>query len=336
VTAVHSNRFETLCAAEAATRFGLNAPTSFDRVSMRRSLGSRCTSGSSRGFTIVETLVVIGVIVLLLAILLPALFVARANAIWATSQSSMRQIHTLMHTYSTENREFIVPSQFDYSAANFPGKVRTESPPGTSFPVGEPNQGTWSDILWTLGEFGPIFVGDASGGADYRFDSPDQAFYNYDPDFKGPFRSAALNTLNTPGNSGDAVMLPFGDGARDIGLPGYFAANDFFNARPDAPGGGRWFTTGQIRVPSASVYLADSYRGEVIPLTANAWNSTPSTDGTYTPCHIDFRYPGETALLLMLDGSVLTQARWGTVDQLLDDRQIRVGGLDSAAGTPPN
>jgi len=287
----------------------------------------------SRGFTIIEILVVIGVIILLLSILLPALFVARSNTIWAKSQQSMRQIHALMQTYSTENRDFVVPSQFDYSGASFPGRVRSVSPPGTTLPVGLPNQGTWTDILWTLGEFGPLLL-DEVGGPDYRFDSPDQAVYELLPDFRAPFRSEALNTLRTPGE-GDGVMLPFGDGASDIGLPGYFAANDAFNSRPDAPGGGRWFTNAQIRVPSNSVYLVDSYRGETIPVTAPAWNSTPTATGTYTPCHVDFRYPGDTALLLMLDGSLRTETRWGTVEQLRNDRQIRVANLDTRAGDPP-
>ncbi len=298
----------------------------------------RPTSGQSRrrgGFTVIEMLVVTGVIVLLLAILLPALSVARSNTLWAKSQSNLRQVHTLMQAYSGDNRDFIVPSQFDYSAANFPGKVRTESPASAPLPTGLPSQGTWTDILWTTGGLGPVYIGDEVGGADYRFDSPDQPLYEFDPDFESPFRSFALNTLNTPGSDGDLVMLPFGDGARDIGLPGYFAANDFFNSRADAPGGGRWFTTGQIRVPSRSVYVVDSYRGEVIPPTVDAWNSTPTTEGTYTSCHVDFRYPGETAMMLMIDGSIETESRWGTVVQLREDRQIRVANLDSRAGDAP-
>ena len=45
-----------------------------------------------RGITIVEMLVVISVIAVLLGILLPALNVARRNALWATSQANLREI----------------------------------------------------------------------------------------------------------------------------------------------------------------------------------------------------------------------------------------------------
>ena len=52
-----------------------------------------------RGITIVEVLTVIGVIVLLLGILLPALGVLRQNAILSRSQANLRQLGTYLKAY---------------------------------------------------------------------------------------------------------------------------------------------------------------------------------------------------------------------------------------------
>src|SRR5690606_14954920 len=149
-------------------------PRPHRRVTRRREVQAMQTRRTNhRGMTLVEVLTVIGIIVLLLAILLPALRAARGNSIWAGSQNNLRQIATLMQSYSTDNREYIVPSQFDYSAASYRGKVRTPSPAGSTLPLGLPHEGTWTDILWTYGNFGPV-----QATPDYRYDSPDRAFYD--------------------------------------------------------------------------------------------------------------------------------------------------------------
>ncbi len=276
----------------------------------------------ARAFTLVEMMVAIGVIIVLLALLLPALGVARRNSVWAGSQNNLRQIFTLMTAYSGDNRDFIVPSEFDYSAAQYPGKVRTASPAGNDPPIGLPSTGTWTDILWTTGGFAPIQV-PANGGYDYRFDSPDRLLYEAVPDFKSPFRSLVANGFNAKSPSiGEA--LPFGDGAEEVTEPGYFAANQFFDSTQ--PNG--WFTTGQIKRPTLSVYLVDSFYGEVIPTTDAAWNTLPQSNAAATG-QVDFRYVGDTALLLMLDGRIVTQPRWDELQDLRADFQIRVVGLDS-------
>ncbi|MCH8314670.1 MAG: prepilin-type N-terminal cleavage/methylation domain-containing protein [Planctomycetes bacterium] len=78
-----------------------------------------------RGFTITELLVVIGLIVLLIGILLPALAAVKSGGLMTKSMANMRQIATWMRLYSSDNREFILPSQFDYSDNSYPGKVRS-------------------------------------------------------------------------------------------------------------------------------------------------------------------------------------------------------------------
>ena len=85
-----------------------------------------------RGITIVEMLIVIGVIAVLLAILLPALSVARRNALWATSQANLREIGQLLVLYAGDNREAIVPTAFDYRTNLAAGKPRSASPAGAA------------------------------------------------------------------------------------------------------------------------------------------------------------------------------------------------------------
>src|SRR5262245_37919253 len=278
-------------------------------------------SASRRGFTIPELLVVIGVIALLIAVLVPALAGALRTGDMAKSQNSLKQNHMFMGLYSTDNHEFIPPSQFDYRVSvappqNYPVKVRSH--PGlTATPWGNLRyQGTWADILWTTSGLGE--KAEFSGNIDaevYRYDSPDRAVYEEDPDFsQSPFRSAAPNSQDTPPGLYPLPVgpRPYGSGAHEVTLPGFFAANDFFNARPDAPdrpnpnGNGAmmatpdigwWYTTGQIKSPDRSMYLVDSFAGETISFDVpgsmlNPYNNEEPAGGGYKTIEVDFRYNG--------------------------------------------
>jgi len=276
------------------------------------------------GVTLVEIMVVVAVIAALVGILLPALGILRKNADMVASQSNLRTIGALMTTYSLDNRDHVLPSQFDYTLAAGKTQVRTPSPVNTTPNTGALLKGSWTDILWTIGKFGPIVP---LGGTDvpsptwdYRYDSPD--FWAYDrPDMveSNPFRSKA--PLLKPFSEVDGDARPFGNGAsiREKGQPGYFAANDFFDSRT------KWYTNAMIRQPGNSLYIVDSRAGETIPLPATASNAwKPAEAG----CEVEFRYVGDVCCMLFLDAHVTTSNKWIDLADLQNNRQTRVERLD--------
>jgi prepilin-type N-terminal cleavage/methylation domain-containing protein len=76
----------------------------------------------SAGFTLVELLVVIGIIAVLISILLPSLSAARRQAKVAQCQSNLRQLATVVHIYISENKQ-VIPSGINYWY-DYPGAMR--------------------------------------------------------------------------------------------------------------------------------------------------------------------------------------------------------------------
>lgn len=335
-----------------------------------------------QGFTLPELLVVIGVIAVLIAVLLPALSSGLMTSKMAKSQNSLRQIALWTTDYSAEHRDAIVPSQFDYSAvaANKNIKVRSNASL-QSTPWGDQRyKGTWADILWTLNGIGTSQSFETLDGQTsipdvtiYYYDTPEADMYDASPlgdmyeingmDNQNPFRAAAPNSRNYRPNCTDGTgPLPYGTGAREVNIAGFFAANNFFNSSPSAPpmpdpnGGppiptpanGRWYVTGQIKAPERSMYLVDSLAGETIEPEPFAFDGTPlwDCDGDGTPetgsMQVDFRYNG-ACLMMFLDGHNEPQSPWKELKDLegcksgavsTAGRGIRVRNL-TTLGLPP-
>jgi prepilin-type N-terminal cleavage/methylation domain-containing protein len=98
-----------------------------------------------RGFTLVELLVVIGIIALLIGILLPALQKARAQANLVRCGANMRMIGQAMMEYAADNRGFLpenVGADYPYNTV----------PPGNA---AGPNYGMYMN--WGMEAFGYLF-----------------------------------------------------------------------------------------------------------------------------------------------------------------------------------
>jgi prepilin-type N-terminal cleavage/methylation domain-containing protein/prepilin-type processing-associated H-X9-DG protein len=98
------------------------------------------TSAISRkfapAFTLVELLVVIGIIGVLIAILMPAMQRARQQAKSVQCQSNLRQIGIILQTYCNENRGWLFPVDVD-SKGN-PTTFGTQLPPHQRWPMHVP------------------------------------------------------------------------------------------------------------------------------------------------------------------------------------------------------
>jgi prepilin-type N-terminal cleavage/methylation domain-containing protein len=87
----------------------------------------RRSSRSAGGFTLVEMIVVIGIIAMLISILLPTLAKARQQANKVACMANLNQIGTLMMIYANDNKGYLFPPNLGWPAQN-----KTPTPGGTA------------------------------------------------------------------------------------------------------------------------------------------------------------------------------------------------------------
>src|ERR1700748_2499684 len=85
-------------------------------ASLGRSRNMKKIAANMSAFTLVELLVVIGIIALLISILLPSLNRARESAQRVACESQLRQIGLAARTYASENRDALPPMNLDGGA----------------------------------------------------------------------------------------------------------------------------------------------------------------------------------------------------------------------------
>src|SRR5690349_13974128 len=167
--------------------------------------GARRRRGSS-GFTLVELLVVIGIIALLISILLPALSKARRSALTVKCSSALRQIGMAYQLYASEQKGWYPVAKYtpgsskpynidgnDFTATlpaywiNFIAKYVDQSKIGYAIVSGTDAQQARKGILWGCPAWeGYMNASTTSGVYDVQTGYGMNGWPTFTPDSPGP------------------------------------------------------------------------------------------------------------------------------------------------------
>ena len=116
-----------------------------------------------RAFTLIELLVVVAVVAILLALLLPAFFSARAKARQATCTSQLRQIGMALSAYQQDNDDLFCPHLQSLAPAYVSTTALFLCPQDRFGGKAAP------DVWWVSPGTSYFYLGDVTDGADHYF-----------------------------------------------------------------------------------------------------------------------------------------------------------------------
>jgi prepilin-type N-terminal cleavage/methylation domain-containing protein/prepilin-type processing-associated H-X9-DG protein len=259
-----------------------------------------------RGFTLVELLVVIGIISILIAMLLPALNKARAQAKSVVCLSNLRQLGQAMQMYQNDNRGSYPLYSLSYYAFRIPTYVGDEM--------------NWSRLLWAKG-----YAKNPEIYACPAFPGPQKEYFDLPADDQTVLKSGSADRVF--GN------VQYGYNGDDVG-------GDYRN-----PNATTWYLklrparAWELKQPGNTIILCDSiiYPSNGSPPTGYYFLDESHRSDTGLDYNADARHPGPSVNVLWGDGhasSVLCKDRNNPNGPIVWFPPVAGSGLTNAYNSP--